>query len=130
MDIQPPAYETRLAILQSKAEQRGLETTPAVTPGLILEAVGESFQMAPGDLAGAKRDKATALARRVAMYVLRQETSLSVAQIGETLGGRDASAVTNAGKKVTAEMGDNRFLSRKIQDIQKIINFKSTTSRR
>lgn len=183
--IQPPAYETRLAILQSKAEQRGLETTPevlefiaeqikqnirelegslnrviayaqlfhsvptvelaaealldlgsrekttpAITPGLVLEAVGESFQMAPGDLTGAKRDKATALARRVAMYVLRQETSLSVAQIGEVLGGRDASAVTNAGKKVTAELGDNRFLSRKIQDIQKIINFKSTPSRR
>ncbi len=185
VDIRPPAYETRLAILQSKAEQRGLEaapevlefiaggtnqnirelegslnrviayaqlvhsvptvdlaaealldlsgregTTPAITSGLVLEAVTSSFQLAPGDLTGAKRDKVTALARRVAMYVLRQETSLSVAQIGEALGGRDASAVTNAGKKVAAEMGDNRFLSRKIQDIQKIINFKSTTSRR
>lgn len=185
VDVQPPAFETRLAILQAKAAQKGAETSlevleliaeqikqnirelegslnrvlayaqlfrsaptidlaaealkdlgsrqpagPGVTPRLVLEAVGESFRIEPDELTGTKRDKATALARRVAMYILRQETGLSVAQIGEALGGRDPSAVTTAGKKVAAELNDDRFLKRKVQDIQKIINSRSINSGR
>jgi chromosomal replication initiator protein len=47
----------------------------SITPGLVLEAVAESFQLTPTDLQGQKRDKETALARRVTMFLLRQETN-------------------------------------------------------
>ncbi len=185
VDVQPPPFETRLAILEAKAAQKGAETSlevleliaeqikqnirelegslnrvlayarlfhsaptidlaaealkdlgsrkpvfPGITPRLVLEAVGKTFQIEPADLTGTKRDKATALARRVAMHVLRQETGLSVAQVGEALGGRDPSAVTSADKKVAAEINDNRFLKRKVQDIQKIINSRTINSGR
>jgi chromosomal replication initiator protein len=177
VDIQPPAFETRLAILQSKAQQKGLEATlevlefiaeqikqnirelegslnrviayanllslaptveiaskalenlagkepsvPNVTTRLVLEAVSSSFQMSPEDLTGGMRDKETTLARRVAMYMLRRETNYSVAQIGEELGGRDPSAVTNACKKIASDITENRYLSRKILEIQKRLN--------
>jgi chromosomal replication initiator protein len=69
-------------------------------------------------LSGRQRDKDTALARRLAMYLMRQETNFSLAQIGQELGNRDAAAVTTACKKIAADINTSPYLKRKIQDIQ------------
>jgi chromosomal replication initiator protein len=173
VDIQPPDYETRLAILQSKARQKGtdvalevielvarephpnirsmegslnrvlayaklLRVAPTVeiaskalediankelkladiTPASIVEAVAGSFQLTREALAGPRRDKDTILARRLAMYLIRQETNCSLAQIGQELGNRDAASVTTACKKVAADIDSSPYLKRKLQDIQ------------
>jgi len=96
-------------------------TEPAddgITPAAIAEAVASNFQIDRSDLKGRKRDKETALARRVAMYLIRQETNCSLAQIGEALGSRDAAAVTNACKKIAGDIGSSPYLQRKVNDIQ------------
>ncbi len=176
VDIQPPGLETRQAILQSKARQRGiniaddvlkfiasqgqqnirelegslnrvtafsklLDAPPSLelaeqamanigsreraveisAHSLIISAVAGSFGLKLDDLKSGKRDKETSLARRVAMYLLRQNTSCSLAQVGALLGGRDPSAVTNACKKLAAELSNNRALKHKVAEIQKII---------
>ena len=183
--LQPPDFETRLAILQAKAKQRevnlaldvlgfiaqqvlqnvrelegslnrvvayarlfnasptielaaqALEDINSKEPGhtsttssLVIEAVADSFQLDPVDLKGSKRDKETTLARRAAMYLLRQETNYSLAQIGQELGGRDPSAVTNACKRIVSDINHNPQLRRKILDIQKRINPQSKHWRR
>ena len=91
----------------------------AGAPTLLLQTVAETFRLTIDDLKGPRRDRETALARRVAMYLLRQETGISVTQIGEELGGRDVSAVTHACKKVVGELETNNFLKRKIDEIEK-----------
>jgi chromosomal replication initiator protein len=173
VDIQPPDYETRLAILQSKARQKGISITQDVielivrdahpnircmegslnrilayakllrvpptveiaakalediahkelkladiTPASIVEAVAGSFQLTSEALAGRQRDKDTSLARRLAMYLIRQETNCSLVQIGQELGNRDAASVTTACKKVAADIDSSPYLKRKIHDIQ------------
>jgi chromosomal replication initiator protein len=173
VDIQPPDYDTRLAILQSKARQKGIDVAlevielvareshpnirsmegslnrvlayakllrvaPTVeiaskalediankelkladiTPASIVEAVAGSFQLTREALAGPQRDKDTILARRLAMYLIRQETNCSLARIGQELGNRDAASVTTACKKVAADIDSSPFLKRKIQDIR------------
>ena len=175
--LQPPDFETRLAILQSKAKQREVNlaidvlgfiaqqiqqnvrelegalnrvvayaklfnASPTIelaaqaledinskepshtstTSSLVIEAVADSFQLDAIDLKGSKRDKETTLVRRVAMYLLRQETNCSLAQIGQELGGRDPSAVTNACKRIVSDLNRSPQLRRKIRDIQKRIN--------
>jgi chromosomal replication initiator protein len=172
-DIEPPDFETRLAILQVKAAQEGVNLPPAVlefiahrvkqnirrlegslnrviayahltgasptpelasraledlaarqplsapiSPTLVIESVASSFQMTPEDLTGRKRDRETALARQVAMFLLHQETDSSLAQIGEALGGRDHSTVTHALQKIAADIDASSPLRRKILDIQ------------
>ena len=99
-----------------------LQKTRAFSEVLVVEAVADSFQLAPEDLIGKKRDKDTALARRIAMYIIRQETNSSLAQIGEELGGRDAASVTNACKSVAAGFDNNPYLNRTITDIRKKIH--------
>jgi len=181
VDIQPPDYETRLAILQSKARQKGvsvptdvfeliaketqnnvrvlegslnrvfafaklLRATPTleiasraledvaskefmpddITPSLIIEAVADCFQMSRDALLGRERDKDTALARRLAMYLIRQETNFSLAQIGQELGNRDAASVTSACKKIASDINVSPFLKRKVRDIQRHIRPKTS----
>lgn len=91
----------------------------AGAPTFLLQTVAETFCLTVNDLKGPRRDRETALARRVAMYLLRQETGISVTQIGEELGGRDVSAVTHACKKVVSELETSNFLKRKIEEIGK-----------
>ncbi|MFC1977761.1 chromosomal replication initiator protein DnaA [Chloroflexota bacterium] len=172
-DMQIPDFETRLAILQAKAQQDGVNisvdilesialqvqqhiralegslnrviayaklvrtaVTPELaaqalknvadyepqaaptTPGLIIEAVVNSFQLTPSDLKSRKRDEATALARQVAMYLMRQETDYSLSEIGRELGGRSPATVSHAYQKIAGGISNNPSLRRKIFDIQ------------
>ncbi len=74
----------------------------------------------PNDaLLGRKRDKDTALARRMAIYLIRRETNYSLSQIGDALGKRDASYVTNACRKIAGDIDSSPFLKRKVRDIQR-----------
>jgi len=181
-DVQAPDFDTRLAILQAKAKQKGADvsadvlefialqiqqsiralegslnrviayaklirsmltpelaaqalkdiagdepkTAPA-TPRLIVEAVVNSFQLTPADLRGRKRDGATALARQVAMYLIRQETDCSLAVIGQELGGRTPATVSHAYQKIASDINNSPSLRRKVFDIQQGI--KSTISK-
>jgi chromosomal replication initiator protein len=93
-----------------------------ITPAAIIEAVANSFQLSKNALVGRERDKDTALARRLAMYVLRQETNSSLADIGQELGNRDAAAVTMACKKINADLAESPFLKRKLREIQQALH--------
>ncbi len=88
----------------------------------VISAVASSFNMKPEDLTCGRRDKETSLARRFAMYLLRQETGYSLAQIGAMLGNREPSSVTNACKKFNAELAGNKSIRRRLTEIKKSIN--------
>ncbi len=90
-----------------------------VTPLLITEAVVNSFQITPTDLRGRKRDEVTALARQVAMYLIRQETDCSLAETGRELGGRTPATVSHAYQKIANDITNNPTLRRKVFDIQR-----------
>ncbi len=172
-DIQVPDFETRLAILQAKAKQKGVNvttdvlelialqiqqniralegslnrvvayaklirtmltpelaaqalkdigsnepTTAPTTPSLIIEAVVNSFQLTPSDLRSRKRDEATALARQVTMYLIRQNTNCSLAKIGQELGGRSPATVSHAYQKIAGNINNSPSLKRRISEIQ------------
>jgi chromosomal replication initiator protein len=173
VDIQPPDFETRLSILQSKSEREGANITSDVlefvaqqsqqnirelegnlnrviayirltrasvtielasqalesiatkaakgastTLTLVIEAVADSFQLTPLTLKSRNRDKETALARQVAMYLLKQGTNCSLAEIGLELGGRNPSTVSHAYEKIANDINNSPYLRHKIQDIQ------------
>jgi len=94
----------------------------SITPSLVIETVAKSFNLSPLDLKSGKRDRETALARQVAMYLTRQETNCSLAQIGMELGNRDHSTVIHAYKKIESYIDTSPDLKRKILDIQQTIH--------
>lgn len=92
-----------------------------ITPSQIIEAVASSYHLTPTDLKGRKRDRATALARQVAMYLMRQEINCSQAQIGDELGGRDHSTVIHACDKIAHVVDNNPILKRQVDEIKRLI---------
>jgi chromosomal replication initiator protein len=177
VDIQPPDFETRLAILETKAKRKGQDigldalefiahqikqnirelegglnrviayakllkalVTPelaaqaleniadkpakgsVITPTLLLEAVANGFQITPADLISRKRDKETALARQVAMYLIRQETNSSLTQIGKEVGNRNPATVGHACEKIASDINASPYLMRKIAEIREEIH--------
>ncbi len=115
-----PTVELAAKAIESIASRKPKDAT--TTPERIMKAVAEVFQLTSADLKSQKRDKETALARRMAMYFLRQETSYPLAKIGQEIGGRDAAAVANASKKITTEAASSHYLRRKITEIQQKIH--------
>ncbi|MFC2027597.1 chromosomal replication initiator protein DnaA [Chloroflexota bacterium] len=176
VDIQPPDFETRIAILQGKAAElrvtlphdslhiiarkvqnniRELEgalnrviayaklTNSAITPELttsslaeiasdesrfsltvdeVINMTGAHFGLAPEALLGKKRDKPVALARHVAMYLMREEMDASWTDIGRALGGRDHSTVLHGHQKISSEVEASSALRREILEIKEALH--------
>ncbi|MEE8194117.1 MAG: chromosomal replication initiator protein DnaA, partial [Dehalococcoidales bacterium] len=94
------------------------------TPTLIITTVAESFQQTPQDLTGRCRDKETALARQVAMYLLRQQNGCSLTEVGIALGDRNPSTVSHACQKVAFDIEASPLFRRKVRQIQKTVSLK------
>lgn len=94
------------------------------TPTLIITAVAESFQRTSSDLLNRKRDKETALARQVAMYLLRQQNGCSLTEVGIALGDRNPSTVSHAYQKVAFDIEASPLFRRKVKQIQKTISLR------
>jgi chromosomal replication initiator protein len=87
-------------------------------PQLLLAAVAECFELTPEDLLGRKRDKETATARQVAMYLMKTQNIWSMAEIGKMVGDRTAATVSHACDKISQEVEYNPLLKRKLIDIE------------
>ncbi|MGB8648659.1 MAG: chromosomal replication initiator protein DnaA [Anaerolineae bacterium] len=70
----------------------------------ILVAVAEFYRIRLDDLKGRGRSKEIVTPRQMAMYFLREETGLSLPQIGEVLGGRDHTTVMYSVDKIGQEI--------------------------
>ena len=175
-DIQPPDYETRMAILKNKAHQLGLDLSDDVcnyiainvtnnvrqiegtvkkilayrdlndmpldlpnisraiddmfksegnalpTPSLIISQVSKFYSIDEAVLRGTLKNKGTAEARQIAIYLIRKLTNLSLPDIGKEFG-RDHSTVLYAIRKVEMALkkGDTN-LQNNIRDITANIN--------
>jgi chromosomal replication initiator protein len=175
VDIQPPNYELRMAILRTKADALGVTLsisvldllarkalmnirelegclnrivayaqltrspiTPElatcavadlftasnrqpVKPSVVLQAVAEHFGLETEAIVGRRRDKHTALARRVAMYLLREESQLSSTRVGLALGGKDHSTVLYAQKHMEEQLEEDPGLRQELTLIRQVI---------
>ncbi|MEX2028275.1 MAG: chromosomal replication initiator protein DnaA [Candidatus Curtissbacteria bacterium] len=82
---------------------RGIaSSSPAVTPGKIMDVVCRHFRVSTADLCGPSRKSGLVAARQTLMYLLRKQLGLPLAAIGEMLGGRDHSTVIHGIEKTEA----------------------------
>lgn len=177
-DIQPPDYETRMAIIKEKAMSYGMElpddvcsyiaenittnirqiegtvkkilaykelsdmvmdvphvsraikdmykgkTETLPTPSLIVSEVSRFYSIEEQTLRGTLKNKSTAEARQIAMYLIRKMTNLSLPDIGREFG-RDHSTVIHALNKVEKLIqAGSSAITDNIRDITANINSK------
>ena len=175
-DIQPPDYETRMAIIKNKANSLGLDLSDDVcnyiavnvtsnvrqiegtvkkimayrdlnnmpldlpnvsraisdmfksegnalpTPNLIISQVCKFYSIEEDVLRGTLKNKGTAEARQVAIYLIRKLTNLSTPDIGKELN-KDHSTVIYSIKKVESALkSGDKSLQDHIRDITANIN--------
>jgi len=92
-----------------------------VTPERIARAVSEYYSVPMDVLQGQKRDKAIVMPRQIAMFLMREETDVSLLRIGAELGGRDHSTVLHACDKINRESAVNDELRREIAAVRELI---------
>lgn len=82
------------------------------------KAVSERFGVPEEALIGPRRDRKTSLARQVAMYLMRELTRSSLAQVGELFGGKTHSTVVYACQKLAQEMKSDAELAAAVQQLR------------
>jgi chromosomal replication initiator protein len=92
-----------------------------VTPEKIAKAVSEYYGVGMEQLRGQKRDRAIVTPRQIAMFLMREETDVSLLRIGAELGGRDHSTVLHACDKINREASVNDELRRDIAAVRELI---------
>jgi chromosomal replication initiator protein len=72
----------------------------AIDVSSIIKTVADYYKLSISDLKGKKRSKNIALARQVAMYIIRETTDYSTTEIGAEFNGRDHTTVMHSCQKI------------------------------
>ena len=87
----------------------------------IINVVADYYNLAPNQLVGKVRTGQLALARHVAMYLIRINIDVPLNKIGNMFGGRDHTTVMNGISKVESMLKTDEALKAAIEELQKRI---------
>ena len=90
----------------------------------IINVTADYYNLAPSQLTGKIRTGEIALARHMAMYLIRYNTDLPLKKIGELFGGKDHTTVMNAIEKVEKELKTNTQIKEAIAELKKRLKIK------
>ncbi|GAQ94306.1 chromosomal replication initiator protein [Thermodesulfovibrio aggregans] len=88
-----------------------------ITIDLIQQHVCEALGIRVQDIKSKKRTKEIANARKIAMYITKKLTNLSLAEIGNAFGGKDHATVIYACKQIEKERQKDEALAKLIDSI-------------
>ena len=104
------------------AQQRHVQPAQEVDHAAAHRARGgRLLRRQPGPAAQQKRDRAIVVPRQIAMFLIREETDISLLRIGAELGGRDHSTVLHACDKIARELSENDEMRREISAVREMI---------
>src|SRR5690606_8609888 len=81
-----------------------------LTADEIIKAVASYFQVDVPAMSGRSRSREIVVPRQIAMYLIREETSASLADIGRALGGRDHTTVMHGIEKIENQLLEDTAL--------------------
>ena len=87
----------------------------------VINVVADYYKLAPNQLVGKVRTGQLALARHVAMYLIRINIDVPLNKIGNMFGGRDHTTVMNGISKVESMLKTDEALKAAINDLQKTL---------
>ena len=85
----------------------------------IINVVADYYNLAPSQLTGKIRTGQIALARHIAMYLIRSMLDIPLKKIGDMFGGKDHTTVMSGIAKVDKELKTNQSLKEAVAELQK-----------
>ncbi len=92
-----------------------------ITPARIIDTVAAYFGVTASDLKGKTRTREIVVPRQIAMYLIREETDVTLAEIGLALGGRDHTTVIHSCEKVAREVQQDPELRQTITTLRQML---------
>jgi chromosomal replication initiator protein len=83
----------------------------------VSSAVAKHFQLSMNDLKGESRQQGVVRARSLAMYLCREITGASYAEVGKFFGGRDHTTVLHACRKIDGQLASDAALRELADDL-------------
>jgi chromosomal replication initiator protein len=99
-----------------------------VSPEQIREVTAGHFKTDVDNLQSRRRDRRTSVARNVAMYLTREMTDLSYAQIAALYGGRDHSTVISSIERVTSRLASDPEITTAVDKLRASLHNEPTRS--
>lgn len=84
----------------------------------IISVVADYYNISPSDITGKVRTGQIALARHIAMYLIRKHLDIPLKKIGEMFGGKDHTTVMSGISKVDKELKTNKQLQEAIEELE------------
>ena len=88
----------------------------------VIETVSSHFGVPVEAIKGRKRDKKTAQARQIAMYLLREESQLDLTVIGKMLGGKNHTTVSRGYDRIANQLNVDPQLRRHLINIREALS--------
>ena len=95
------------------------------TVDTIIDETAKYHMLTPEELKGQRRTRETALARQIAMFLIRKLTNLSLKDIGSLFEGRDHSTVLASIRRIESNIETSPDFKKIIRDITSNINSKT-----
>ncbi len=122
--------EGALVYLTAQAQLSGTRVTPETINKLLtstyrkqdikllLRTVADRYDLSTEELISKRRDRKTALARGVAIYLMREGYNCSLTEIGKELGGRNHATILHGYEKLASALSTNPNLANQISEIK------------
>ncbi len=111
----PVTVDVAAAALNEVLEPAG---RTSVAPGQVIDAVCRATGVTRGELESKQRDRRVVVPRQIAMYFLREDTDLSLSEVGALFGGRDHSTVLHSCEKIAADLERDERIRNSVKTIR------------
>lgn len=88
------------------------------TPTQVIKAVANHFRLKQVAIKGTRRVKSLVTARHIAMYLLKNELNMPLAEIGKWFSNRDHTTVLHAVNKIDSQLNTNTTMQQDISAIR------------
>ncbi len=92
-----------------------------ITPARVIDTVATYYGLEQKQLTGKTRSREIVVPRQVAMYIMREDTDHSLADIGYSLGGRDHTTVMHGCSKMERDIESDSQLRQDVLTIRELI---------
>lgn len=99
----------------------GKQLSSQISEQKIINVVADYYNLSPSELTGKSRSGQIALARHIAMYLIRNTLDIPLKKIGDMFGGKDHTTVMSGISKVDKELKTDRSLKEAVDELQKRI---------
>ena len=114
--------KTRITLNLAKRELQHIfqeKKTERLEPDQVISSVSSTYNIEKSQLLGRSRKAIFSLPRQIAMYILKEYSDLSTAQIGNALNGRDHSTVIHGHSKIKEKLESDASLKKTVELIKR-----------